>query len=351
MPAGAFLVGMTSAEPFWGGPRAGGLHTGQMTDRVPSWTELVVLMVVGTGPDESMSGVVHVRDVRELSDPTDEEPDADLPGIGPVAIRDSRHRVYKHGELERREKLDGKPFAIFGADTRWIWLDGADIPTAFPRATSSWGMDDYAVVERPTTQAFEGDDFARPRGPIEPTVFLGRPAWSVELAPPRHKPFPLTRIIDAQTGIVLQQRNDGFGSVCEWIEIAFGTQLPDTLFRWDGEVLAPPDREAEHEQEMARRRQWLADRGIGDIRLDVPVELGLALFEDDGAFHANVTVWLSGSLVRRRRSAQPWDTRCHYPHEYRWSDNDWDWYLGTHHGELTPEQLRSIRRQLGGTPE
>ncbi len=81
---------------------------------------------------------------------------------------------------------------------------------------------------------FAGDDFTRPTGPVGATTFLGRTAWTVELAPPDHKPFPLQLVVDAETGLILQQRNDGFGSVDEWIEFVVGEPIPPDLFVWDG---------------------------------------------------------------------------------------------------------------------
>jgi hypothetical protein len=177
-----------------------------------SWPALVVLMALGNGSDPSLSGVVHVRDVQ----PDDTQTDVVLPGVGPVRIEEGRHRVAKRGNLVRREHLDGRPMAIFGHDTKWIWLDGAELPTAFSSAV--WGWDDQLLVQRRPLSRWEGDDFTHPTGAVSPTTMLGRAAWSVELAPPAHKPFPLTLVVDAETGIVLQERNDGFGSVTEWVE-------------------------------------------------------------------------------------------------------------------------------------
>jgi len=156
-----------------------------------------------------------------------------------------------------KELLDGRPRAIVGETTMWIWLDEAELPTAFPKASTAWGWSDQQIVERPPLSRWDGNDFTRPTGPVEPTSLLGRRAWAVELAPPSHKPFPITIVVDAETGVVLQERNDGFGSVVEWTEITFDADLPDELFMWTGEVLERPDHGAEHEREMAKRRQWL----------------------------------------------------------------------------------------------
>lgn len=306
-----------------------------------SWPELVVLMALGNGSDPSVSGVVHVRDVQ----PDDTETDVVLPGVGPVRIEEGRHRVAKRGNLVRREHLDGRPMAIFGHDTKWIWLDGAALPTAF--SSAAWGWDDQLLVQRRPLSRWEGDDFTHPTGAVRATTMLGRAAWSVELAPPAHKPFPLTLVVDAETGIVLQERNDGFGSVAEWVEISFGPELSDDLFVWTGESLEPRDRWAEHEREMASRRAWLEARGIGDLSLRVEAPPSLHMWDDEsGEFEAGVQFSLSASVVRKRRSDADWDTGNNWPHEYRWSDDEWDWYVGAD-ANLTGDELRGLRAQLG----
>lgn len=316
-----------------------------------SWPELVVLMSLGSPSELSMSGIVHVREVREHSgEPDDDRPDgasyADVPGVGRVRVSESTHRVMRRGELIRRESLDGRPRAIVGETTMWIWLDDAGLPTAFPKASTAWGWDDHVVV-RPALSRWDGNDFTKPTGPVEPTTLLGRPAWSVELAPPRHKPFPITLVVDAETGVVLQERNDGFGSVVEWTELCLGADLPDELFTWTGAALERPDGHAEREREMAERREWLQHQGIGALSMRVEPELTLHEWDDDtGAFSLALQCHESVSVLRRPRSAQPWDTRNNWPFSLRWSDDVWDWYVGARQ-ELSHEQLADLRRQLG----
>jgi hypothetical protein len=306
-----------------------------------SWPALVVLMALGDGPEPSISGVVHVREVE----PDDAQTEVVLPDVGPVRIKENRHRVAKRGSLMRREHDDGRPMAIYGHETKWIWLEGAALPTAFQGA--AWGWDDQRVVQRRALASWEGDDFTHPTGPARATTFLGRAAWSVELAPPAHKPFPLTLVVDAETGIVLQERNDGFGSVTEWDEISFGSELPDELFVWTGDALEPSDGRAERERVMASRRDWLAARGIDALSWTVDAALSLHDWDDEtGEFEAGLHFHLTVAVVRRRRNDTDWDTRNNWPHEYRWSDDEWDWYLGASE-ELRDDEFRTFRAQLG----
>jgi hypothetical protein len=314
-----------------------------------SWPALVALMALGNGTEQTLSGIVRVREVRELgTDIDDVAPDADLPGVGPVTVTEGSHRVAKRGDLVRRERLDGRPLAIFGQRRKWIWLDDDDLPTEFAHA--AWGWSDYAVVERHPLCRWEGNDFTHPTGPPSPTEMLGRPAWAVEVAPPPHKPFPLTMVVDAETGIVLHERNDGFGSVVEWTEIAFGAELPDKLFEWDGEVLAPRDHTVEREREMSQRRDWLTSHGVVTPTLALAPDIGLHSWDDDtGSFEGSMQFHLSASLLRRPRSDADWETNTNWPHNYRWSDDTFDWFIGSGE-ELSQEQVESLRAQLGGIP-
>lgn len=298
-------------------------------------------MALGKGPEQAVSGTVHVREVHETDDAA---PDEVLPVVGPVSITEGSHRVAKRGDLVRRERLDGRPLAIFGRDRKWIWLNDDELPTEFAHA--AWGWSDYAVVERHPLSRWEGTDFTHPTGPIRPTEMLGRPAWAVELAPPPHKPFPLTMVVDAETGIVLHERNHGFGSVVEWVEIAFGADLPDELFEWDGEVLAHPDHAAEHEREMSQRSDWLRSHGVKAPALTLAPDFVLHSWDDDtGAFEASMHFYLSASVLRRLRSDADWETNTNWPHNYRWTDDTFDWFIGSG-AELSPEQVESLRAQL-----
>jgi hypothetical protein len=311
-----------------------------------SWPALVALMALGNGPEPSLSGIVHVREVE----PDEDHADAEVAGVGPVRITDDQHQVAKRGRLVRRQRLDGRPMAIFGEDTKWIWLNDDELPTVF-RGLAIWGWDDHWVVQRrPLKRWGEGDDFTHPTGPVHSTTMLGRAAWSVELAPPPHKPFPLTLVVDAETGIVLQERNDGFGSVTEWVEISFGAELPDDLFVWTGDALEASDGRAEHEREIARRRAWLVAQGIGTPSLTVDPEFTPHRWDDTtGEFEASLNYDLSASVLRRRRSDTVWDTRNNWPHQYRWSDDKWDWYVGAS-AELRPDDLSKLRTQLQSPP-
>jgi hypothetical protein len=86
------------------------------------------------------------------------------------------------------------------------------------------------------------------------------------------------------------------------------------------------------------------------MRVTLPVELMLHEQSDDGAFHASLRANLDGSLARRRHSEEPWDLFMNWPHMHRWSDADWDWWLGTDE-PLSVEALEAIKSHWGRSRE
>ena len=320
------------------------------------WAELIVLMCLG--PDDrpdTVRGVVRSRSTWEVDD------DAELdsargqtetrhPVLGRMFVQESTARVARHGERVRLERPDGSTAVIFGADTIWTFGDDAE-PTAYPRATNSFGFAGQDVVRRPSLGRWDGTDFTTLRGPIEAVELLGREAWSFELAPPAHKPYPLQMIVDAESGVVLRQANRDFGSEMVWESIEIGVDLPESLFGWDGPTREPVRRDAtaEHEREMAERRAWLDARGITAVPLAIEPKLLLHEWDDAGAFVASVELAARGSLVRRPRSDDPWEVDLSpAAHRYRWSDDRWDWHLAVDVA-VDAEQLALLKVQLAKT--
>jgi hypothetical protein len=313
-----------------------------------AWHELVGLMAVGDGRDHSMVGVVRTRDVIEVGDDVEGPEVETLAGLGRVRVVERRQRVWKRGHLMRLEKIDGQPRMIVGAETRWVWLDGEPVPTAFPTRTGHFGTGLGPLLERRGHDQWEGEDFTHPTGDPVAAEFLGRQVWQVELAPPAHKPLPLTLIIDARTGLVLSEANEGFTSVDEWVELSLDADLPEELFEWTGEVLQRPSREAEHAREMATRKAWLDDRAISDLPLAAPVELSLHEFAEDGSFHASIEARLQGSLVRRPHASDVWNEPFGWDHIVNWTDEHWDWRLGTDVA-LDEAILAAVKARLSST--
>jgi hypothetical protein len=252
-----------------------------------------------------------------------------LAGIGRVQIFERRQRVWSQGGMLRVETMDGQPRMIVGADTRWVWLDDEPAPTAFSVRTSSFGTSLDSLLERRGYDQWVGEDFTHPTGDPVAAEFLGREVWRVELAPPAHKPYPLTLVVDASTGLVLSEANESFTTVTQWVELSLDEEIPDEVFEWAGEVLQRPSREAEHAREMATRRAWLDERSIGDLPLSASVELTLHRYADDGSFHASIEARLQGGVVRRPHTSASWEEHFGWDHVVDWTDERWDWRLGT----------------------
>jgi hypothetical protein len=314
------------------------------------WPQLIVLMAFGDGSEDSIRGTVRVRESWQLYDePAPEGFEvADHPVLGRMAVTEATSRVARRGDLLRRARLDGSELMIRGADTIWMWLDDADLPTALDRSSTGINSCDGGLAERPRPSRWDGDDFTRLTGAIEPIEFLGRAAWSFELAPPQHKPYPLQVVVDAASGLVLREGNADFGSYAEWTSLEVGVDLPDELFVWDGPTAPPVDHEAEHAREMAQRTAWLASRGIGELAITAQLTLVPHVRDDEsGAFHASFELNRYGSLVRRPRADEHWGEldQMNWPHQYRWTDKRWDWFIGCD-APLSEAQLSRLRASL-----
>jgi hypothetical protein len=197
-----------------------------------SWVALLTLMVEGPAVESTLRGVIRSFDGTDeqrhhfgwtaaAGDPRPVLAGAH-PGDDPDDPGESFLRVWCDGPRLRTEGLDGQVFVIGGTDICWQFDLEDERPLASPRRALRYWAGGTQLLERRAAADFLGDDFTRPTGPVTATTFLGRAAWAVELAPPKHKPYPIQLVIDAETGRVLQQRNDGFGSVDEWVELAVG---------------------------------------------------------------------------------------------------------------------------------
>ena len=309
-----------------------------MTDpeRVPSWPELIILMCFGESEEPPFTGVV------EVDDRYDDEDEA-LPRTV---------RVHKSGARYRVETLDGELIYIQGTDRGWSFHPGSDTPGLITIDDEyTGGSYDYAIA-RPNPTRWRGNDFTTPTGPAVATTYLGRAAWQLEIAPPPHKPVPITLVIDAATGMQLRWGSDEFGDVFRWTDIDHDVELADGLFTWDGPfhfAYSDPDELPDDIQEMvergdAERREKAAALQLPDMSVRLSRSPEVFAVGDDGSFHALFDY--SGYVVveRRPRSTDAWEDDD--PREYEtWTDGPWDWRMRLS-DEIDPEQLDAIRAQL-----
>jgi hypothetical protein len=182
----------------------------------PTWFDrLVRLTVDGAGGEDRVRGVVRAR-------------------IEDDGGTEFSYQVARRGKLFRCTSLKGEVHIIAGRET--VWSRGENSPDGYaePRAGHVAPPDDYGFgTARPNDERWVGDDFTVVTGPPRQVEFLGRDAWEVELAPPKHKPFPMQVTIDAQTGLLLREANAAFGTFHEWIELDTDADVPDELFSWN----------------------------------------------------------------------------------------------------------------------
>ena len=281
------------------------------------------------------------------------DPDPVFAGSGTGAGRGdgaSLLRVWRDGRRVRVEEPDGSPNLIVGESASWIFDRAHQEPLQSFRAKVEYGFRGTGLLWRRDAEAFLGRDFTQPTGPIGSATFLGRPAWTVELAPPRSKPYPMQLVVDAETGLLLQRRNDGFGTVDEWVEFVVGEELDPTLFAWHGPSRSEADeqaaRRAEHEADMSARRVWVAENvSPQPLRLSLDVEIFPHEYDDSGAFEASLNEGSLGSLARRPTSGDEWDLHWREV-QHRWSDEHWDWALTLFEGRLDEAALAAVKRQL-----
>ena len=343
------------------------------------WLELMLLMVYGPGrvtgdgrvdvPDPSVHGVIRSAGGGDLpgnsmgwfaSSPAGRPvmTGSDLPEGATDA------RAWRDGDRVRVEAADGSPTFITDGTTTWTFDEfaGDGVPSASTGHPVSFVGYGTHLLARRDPMDFLGDDFTRPTGPARAVTHLGRPAWEVELAPPPHKPYPLRLVVDAATGLVLEQRVEAVGAVDAWTELSMGDPLDPSLFTWTGLVRSPEEERAtglaEHEAERAAGATWW-DRYVGQRRQGVTVEADLDLsltwvheHDDDGSFHAS----LGGdeqnvSLARRPRSSTPWN--LHWwgnPTPHRWSTQRWDWAFHWHEQALTGQGYAAVERCFPDEP-
>lgn len=261
----------------------------------------------------------------------------------PIRVWRDRHRL-------RIEEPDGTLNLIVGDTTCWQFDPNHDSPLATPRTELRYHGSGTELLTRRDASEFLEDDFTRPTGRIGTTTFLGRRAWTVELAPPSHKPYPIQLVVDAETGIRLQQRNDGFGTVDEWVEFVVGESLDPGLFVWEGPSRSAADegakRLARHRAEIDSRRQWFAEHVTASpIRLELNLDVLVHQHDATGAFQASLGNHAIGMLARRPRSDQPWHLGwLHVQH--RWSTPSWDWALTFHDDTPSADSIDNLKRQL-----
>ena len=210
---------------------------------------------------------------------------------------------------------------------------------------------DQFLLRRRSASEWSGDDFAQPIGPVEEVEFVGRRCWTVELAPPPRKPYPLRIWVDIETGQMLGERIEQAGLGAQFVDLVVGEDIDDEMFVWAGPVLT-----ADEEQQTYRDRRIALEREqtswfrtavtAAPIRTRVPLDFTPnAVPSHDpvtGAFDAmNDRAMLS----RRPRSVEGWEPQWGAQF-YTWSTPEWDWAAGAIHADLDDDAIAALQQTL-----
>lgn len=323
------------------------------------WVRLLTLMVDGPELEPTVRGTISCWDGDEQRAVGyvryENDPDPVFAGTGLAAEDDggTSMRVWRDGSRVRIDRPDGRPLLIVGTHFCWKFSDDDEAPVQSPVGAVRYVLGGTDLLTRRTADDFLGNDFTRPTGPATATTFLGRPAWAVELAPPPHKPYPLRLVVDAESGLVLQQRNDAFGFREEWTEFVLGERLPDEIFQWDGSSRSATDQQAArlaaHEADLERRRAWFAEQVAPlPLRLELACSVVVHQYDEEtGAFQASFGSGQLGMLARRPAGAKDsWSLGWDQPGQ-RWRDERWEWAVRLYDDELSESGLAELKRQLG----
>jgi hypothetical protein len=316
-----------------------------MSDGI-SWDQLLTLMAHGPDPEPAVRGSITDWPGELFGCIPLGRPHPVLAGAG-VRIgedRSSSIRVWRDGDRVRICDFDGALKLIVGAEFCWDFSEDAELPASSPASAVRYLLSGTDLLVRRGARELAGDEVIRP---IEPASFLGRPAWSVELTAPR-RPDPLRLVVDAETGLILQRRNDRFGVRAEWTEFVVGDPPPPDWLEWTGPSRSAAELRAAQRATAAadrrRRDKWIAEqRPPREDECPVWVHL----YEPDtGAFHGDIGGRHPGMLARRPADAQDdwalgWDRPGH-----RWRDERWEWALYLYQDDLSPSGLADLERQF-----
>lgn len=311
-----------------------------------AWIE--VLTALTAGPDLPLRGTIHEVRAEGVSESftggfaySGQPPMMVVPGHG--------CRVWRHGNKIRVENIDGKPVFISDGVRAWDFTGRSDRPlVGSPDRVIYLGPSQF-LLHRRTAAEWTGDDFAQPVGEVEVAEFAGRDCWTVQLAPPEGKPYPLRIWVDVESGQMLGYRVEEVGEGSQFIDLAVGETMDEELFVWEGPAVTREERQQllreEHLDAQREQAQWFAANVSGaalTVRVPVDFTPDSVRSMDFGGFDASNR---AAMLSRRPRSAQGWDPKWGVPH-YVWSTPQWDWAAGTIHVDLDSATVEELRQRL-----
>ncbi len=314
------------------------------------WIQVLVAMV--DGPATPVQGIV--RPYRPTDDPIHVY--YATHGEDPVllCLPAEGARLTRDGRKARLETLDGTVKFLFDGQTAWYFAEGTDRPRRSTRGGVVFFGPGAELVFTPPERHWVGRNFARPTGPVADVELLGRPCWSVELAPRDDSELPRRLVVDAGTGAVLaQQSGDGLEGA-GFTEMNLDVADPG-MFTWDGPVETDDDSLRKNQQRRHDTWQSTMDwfrENVTAAALATPVLTDFTprsvqiVDRGTGEFSASLGSGEgAGWLTRRARSRRPWVIDRH-GHLDAWSTKDFDWAFGAYRGTVEPDALHRLQQQL-----
>lgn len=307
------------------------------------WIE--VLQALTAGPDLSLRGTI-----RAVQPEGHTENFATVGRTLLIAAGDGC-QVWRRGARLRVEREDGVLVFITDGSNAWDFTRDPDRPRIGSSKQVQYLGEHQFLLRRHSAGEWSGDDFAQPVGPVEEVEFAGRRCWTVELAPPSGKPYPMRIWVDIETGQMLGERIEQAGLGAQFVDLVVGEEIDDEMFVWTGPVLT-----AEDEQQMYRDRRIALEREqtnwfrttVTDapIRTRVPLDFTPERVPshdpETGSFDAMSDRTM---LSRRPRSAEGWEPRWGAPF-YAWSTPEWDWAAGALHVDLDDDAIHHLQQTL-----
>lgn len=192
-----------------------------------AWIE--VLTALTAGPDLPLRGTIHGVHAEGVSESftggfaySGQPPMMVVPGHG--------CRVWRHGNKIRVENIDGNPIFVSDGVRARDFTGRSDRPlVGLPDRVIYLGPGQF-LLHRRTTAEWTGNDFAQPVGDVEVAEFAGRHCWTVQLAPPEGKPYPLRIWVDVDSGQMLGYLVEEVGEGSQFVDLAVGETLDEGLF-------------------------------------------------------------------------------------------------------------------------
>lgn len=197
-----------------------------MTSPDVSWEKLLGHIVNGPAYEPPITGRIHSTEGYE-------QPMPKTPYFNIPSSTHGQWRVLRDGVRMRIENDDGTPMLITDGITVWRLMRRGQPPLKTGMASLPLLGNGLNLLTRPPAKYLNGSkSYTGIIGEIGDSSYLGRPVWTITLAPAPRKECSLHLSVDIETGIILHWRTDNNLEIYKWTEFSTSDAIPDELFRW-----------------------------------------------------------------------------------------------------------------------